>query len=59
MDDQHLTDAQMALALEAYAEWHGPVHHDGCPEDDTCDCGGKWINDGVNAAVRRLRAETP
>src|SRR5690348_9650624 len=36
-----------ADALKAYAEWCGGVHDEGCPEDDTCDCSGKWINDGI------------
>lgn len=45
-----------ADALEKYVEWHGGVHDEECPEDDTCDCSWKWVNDGVNAAVRYLRA---
>jgi hypothetical protein len=45
-----------ALAIEAYAEHHGGVHVDGCPEDDTCFCSFAWMNDGVNAAPDLLRA---
>jgi len=46
----------MAKAVEKYAEWCGGVHDDGCPADDTCRCSGKWINDGVTAAVNYLRS---
>lgn len=46
---------QMVKALTAYAEWCGGVHDDGCPEDDTCDCSGAWINQGVTDAVNYLR----
>lgn len=45
----------MVDALEKYIEWFGGVHEDDCPADDTCDCSGKWINDGVNAAFQELR----
>jgi hypothetical protein len=49
-------DAMKAAdAVVKYAEWCGGVHDDGCPEDDTCDCSGKWINDGVTDAVNCLR----
>lgn len=42
-----------------YVEWHGGIHDDDCPQDDTCDCSGKPINDGVNAACRYLAALCP
>jgi hypothetical protein len=46
----------MAMALEAYVDEHGAIHDDeDCPCDDTCECASKWINDGINAAVRYLR----
>lgn len=51
-----ISPGRMADALTAYAEWCGGVHDDGCPEDDTCECSGQWINEGVNEAVRFLRA---
>jgi hypothetical protein len=44
----------MADAVCKYVEWHGGIHDDGCPQDDTCDCSAKPINDGVNAACRYL-----
>jgi hypothetical protein len=46
--------AMMADALKRYIEWVGAIHDDGCPEDDTCECSGKPINDGVNAAYKFL-----
>lgn len=46
-------------ALKAYAEHFGGIHEDDCPCDDTCDCSGKAINDGVTLAVNLLdRIET-
>jgi erythromycin esterase-like protein len=48
---------RVAKAIEAYADWCGGVHDDLCPEDDTCACSGRWINDGITAAVDYLRAE--
>lgn len=51
---------QMAMAIEKFAQWCGAVHDADCPEDDTCECSGKWINDGITAAVNYLRSmETP
>jgi hypothetical protein len=47
---------QIADAVQQYAEWHGGIHDDDCPSDDTCACSGKPINDGVNAACRYLEA---
>lgn len=52
-----MTPEQMADAVEKYAEWCGGVHDDGCPQDDTCACDGKWINDGITAAVNYLRLD--
>ena len=55
--DTVVTDTmRMAQAIQEYAEWCGGVHDDGCPGDDTCGCSGKWINDGITAAVDYLRA---
>lgn len=48
---------EVAKALEAYVVWHGGIHDDECPGDDTCDCSGKWMNDGANAACKILRGE--
>lgn len=42
--------------IEEYIRWHGPVHVGECPEDDTCDCEGRPINDGINDAHRSLQA---
>lgn len=44
----------MRDALQTYVEYFGGVHDDLCPEDDTCDCSRKWVNDGVNSTVRFL-----
>ena len=52
-----MTKKEMAQAIEAYATLNGGVHDEDCPGDDTCACQGKWINDGVNAAVKQLRAD--
>jgi hypothetical protein len=46
------------IAVEAYATLCGGVHDDDCPADDTCTCSGKWINDGITAAVKYLRGAT-
>lgn len=51
------TPKEMADAIEKYAQWCGGAHDQGCPEDDTCSCSGKWVNDGVTAAVNYLRAQ--
>jgi hypothetical protein len=56
---QEVDTAHLAKAIQKYAEWCGGVHDDGCPEDDTCDCSGKWINDGVTGAVNYLLAASP
>ena len=47
---------RVSLRLDEYVVWHGALHEDGCPCDDTCDCSGKSINDGVNAACRIIKA---
>lgn len=44
-----------AKAVIAYAEWWGGIHDEECPEDDTCACSGKAINDGVTDAVNCLQ----
>jgi hypothetical protein len=54
-----LTNREVAEDLGRYIEYHGPVHGDGCPEDDTCDCEYKPLNDGANEAYRRLSAPAP
>lgn len=46
---------QYAAALERYVEWHGAIHDEECPADDTCDCSSKWVNDGINRLVSYLR----
>lgn len=40
-------------ALKEMVEWHGGVHGEDCPEDDTCDCIGAGINERVNAAIAK------
>jgi hypothetical protein len=47
---------EIAGGLLAYIEWHGPLHDDDCPEDDTCDCSQKRTNDAVNSAYRLIKA---
>ena len=47
---------KQARALEAYVVHNGSLHDDDCPADDTCGCSLKWINDGVNAAIRSLHS---
>lgn len=42
-------------AIAFYAEWNGAIHEYECPEDDTCDCKYKWVNDGVQAAYDLVR----
>jgi hypothetical protein len=51
------TPADMVKALQVYIEWVGALHDENCPEDDTCDCSCKPVNDGINAAVRYLEAK--
>jgi hypothetical protein len=41
-------------AFQEYCEYHGAVHDDDCPCDDTCVCSQKPFNDRVNAASRML-----
>jgi hypothetical protein len=48
-------DTSPLAALRAYIDWCGGVHDEHCPEDDTCSCSGKWINDGLNEAIRILQ----
>lgn len=40
----------------AYIEWHGAAHERSCPEDDTCDCKGKPINDGITKSLTALES---
>lgn len=52
-----MSERETALkALTEYIEWHGPLHEDDCPCDDTCDCDFRNVNAGVNLAVRLLSA---
>ena len=53
-DVARLTERVQALrtALLSMVEWHGGVHGEDCPEDDTCECIGQSINAAVNAALR-------
>lgn len=34
--------------LKTYAQWHGSIHENNCPQDDMCDCKYKPINESVN-----------
>jgi predicted nuclease with TOPRIM domain len=34
--------------LREYVMWYGGMHDFDCPEDDTCECSDRWINDAVN-----------
>jgi hypothetical protein len=52
--------ARLTAAVLPYVEWWGAAHEADCPEDDTCRCNGKPINDALNAALKptaRLTAE--
>lgn len=40
--------------LEGYIVYHGGIHDDGCPKDDTYDYSGKPMNDAANAACRLI-----
>jgi hypothetical protein len=40
-DDPRETARQIADGLRQYVEWHGAIHEEACPCDDTCDCSGK------------------
>jgi hypothetical protein len=46
----------MAKGLEDYVVYHGGIHDDDCPGDDTCECEYKRLNDGANQACRYLAA---
>lgn len=43
--------SDLKLLME-YVAWHGGVHDCSCPEDDTCECFGKPMNDAVNRLCR-------
>jgi DNA repair exonuclease SbcCD ATPase subunit len=43
-------------ALGKYIDWQGAVHVGDCPEDDTCRCPGRPVNDLVNAVMNELEA---
>jgi uncharacterized protein YuzE len=40
--------------LREYVNWFGAAHVEDCPEDDTCDCACKPLNDAVNSVFRKL-----
>lgn len=40
--------------IDPYIEYHGGIHDDDCPGDDTCDCSGKVINGGLNGGYRLI-----
>lgn len=40
---------------EQYVTYHGAIHDDGCPGDDTCSCSAKHMNDGINKVLRFAR----
>lgn len=46
---------KLADAIETYAQCYRTIHDDLCPEDDTCECSVKWVNDGITSAVNYLR----
>jgi hypothetical protein len=41
--------------LAEFVEWHGAVHLHGCPEDDTCVCGGRPVNEATNKCLLFLK----
>jgi hypothetical protein len=45
-------------AMCKYVEHHGAIHDENCPEDDTCNCSWKPVNDAVNRVVNTLQRET-
>jgi hypothetical protein len=36
-------------SVRMFADWHGGCHEPNCPEDDTCACKGRPINEAINA----------
>ena len=40
-------------ALKEYVKVVGGIHENECPQDDTCSCKWKYINDKVNQAVAK------
>lgn len=40
--------------LTQYIQWYGAIHENNCPQDDTCECKYKKINDAINRSVDRL-----
>ncbi len=47
----------LLAAFKLYVEWHGGAHEADCPEDDTCDCEGKPVNDAVNESIAAMEAD--
>lgn len=46
-------DGELLSAFKEYVRCFGPAHVNDCPEDDTCNCQFKPMNDRVNAAIAR------
>ena len=40
-------------ALKEYVKVMGGIHENECPQDDTCNCKWKYINDKVNQAISK------
>ena len=47
--------ALMAERLTQYVIYHGAIHEDDCPSDDTCECRWRPVNNAVNAACDYLK----
>ena len=43
----------MYEALHEYCSFTGGLHEDECPQDDTCNCMFKPLNDKINAALKK------
>jgi hypothetical protein len=48
---------EMSERLAQYLEYCGAIHDVDCPEDDTCDCAWKPVNDAANEAYRFIKDE--
>ena len=47
-----LTESEVE-GLREYVQWYGAAHQNNCPQDDTCDCICKPLNDAVNAICQK------